>query len=109
MVNCTTFVCASVLIIISQEEEESSVGSGAIVRESPRVRPDTSRGKSDKFFRCEPCQFPLDGVPDPSAHLKRCRQFLEWLEIGFYPTRVKCSEGRSCGSRNDQHYMDFIH
>ena len=50
----------------------------------------------------------LDGVPDPSGHLHKCSQHLDFVARGYFQTRKKCELGKHCTSRIDTHYMDWV-
>ena len=90
----------------STGKDDAGLEKGGVPRQN--TAPERSQSETDLFFRCPHCMFPLDGVPDPSGHLHKCSQHLDFVARGYFQTRKKCELGKHCTSRIDTHYMDWV-
>ena len=77
----------------STGKDDAGLEKGGVPRQN--TAPERSQSETDRFFRCPHCMFPLDGVPDPSGHLHKCSQHLDFVARGYFQTRKKCEQEKT--------------
>ena len=91
----------------STGKDDAGLEKGGVPRQN--TAPERSQSETDLFFRCPHCMFPLDGVPDPSGHLHKCSQHLDFVARGYFQTRKKCELGKHRTSRIDTSAHTLCH